>query len=139
MSNINNIIYNNTSYPIGQTEDVYSTDEQKVGTWINGKPFYRKVISFLFSELEIPSSGFPGIYNFNIPNIEELLPFTVGSLYANNTRLMFSSFPCVVPSSIYQPGCTGTLIDTNKILVYFGSETELTNGVFIIYYTKTTD
>lgn len=120
------------------SEDIYSTEEQKVGTWINGKPFYRKVISFLFSELEIPSSGYPGIYNFNIPNIEELLPFTVGSLYSK-TRLMFSSFPCVLPSSIYYPGSIGTTIDTDKILVYFSSDHGIAKGVFILYYTKTTD
>lgn len=33
---------------------VYSTEEQRVGTWIDGKPIYRKV--FAFSKITVPSS-----------------------------------------------------------------------------------
>lgn len=28
-----------------KSEEVYSTEEQKIGTWIDGKPLYRKIIS----------------------------------------------------------------------------------------------
>lgn len=30
---------------IKKSEEVYSTGEQKIGTWVDGKPLYRKVIS----------------------------------------------------------------------------------------------
>lgn len=30
----------------GQAQDIYSTQEQRIGTWINGKPLYRKTVSF---------------------------------------------------------------------------------------------
>ena len=40
----------------------YSTDEQVVGTWINGKPLYRKVVV-----IDNPSNGM----TFSIDNIDE--------------------------------------------------------------------
>lgn len=41
MSKISKIRYNNTDYDIS---DNYSTEETIIGTWIDGKPLYRKVI-----------------------------------------------------------------------------------------------
>ena len=42
MSNINKIRKDGIDYDISSSE-VYSTEEQKIGTWVNGKPIYRKV------------------------------------------------------------------------------------------------
>lgn len=30
----------------GNNKNIYSTDEQKIGTWINGKPLYQKTFDF---------------------------------------------------------------------------------------------
>lgn len=44
MSKIDKIRLNNIDYDIGNN-NTYSTDEQVVGTWIDGKPLYRKVVT----------------------------------------------------------------------------------------------
>lgn len=36
----------------GSTLDNYSTEEQIVGTWIDGKPIYRRVVEFTFSSTQ---------------------------------------------------------------------------------------
>ena len=51
------------------THDVYSTNETVVGTWIDGKPIYRKVVT-LSTTKTIDMSGVSishGISNINIP------------------------------------------------------------------------
>ena len=51
------------------TNDVYSTNETVVGTWIDGKPIYRKVVT-LSTTKTIDMNGISishGISNINIP------------------------------------------------------------------------
>lgn len=43
MADIDKIRVNGVDYGI-QGSDIYSTTEQAIGTWIDGKPIYRKVI-----------------------------------------------------------------------------------------------
>lgn len=54
----------------GEAEDVYSTEETRIGTWIDGKPLYRKV--FLTS---IPDkSGLSNLATLeNISDVVELI------------------------------------------------------------------
>ena len=53
----------------------YSTDEIKIGTWINGKPLYRKVVV-----IDNPSSGMV----FSIDNIDEPINASWKQLYGSN-------------------------------------------------------
>lgn len=41
-----NVAINGTLYPLGENSggDIYSTEETRIGTWIDGKPIYRLVI-----------------------------------------------------------------------------------------------
>lgn len=59
MSKIDKIRYNNTDYDIS---DNYSAEEEIIGTWIDGKNLYRKVLVLT----EIPTSGNNKQYTTNI-------------------------------------------------------------------------
>lgn len=53
-----------------ENKNTYSTNEQKIGTWINGKPLYRKVVTY-FHNAEIGAEG--EVTNISIPhNISNL-------------------------------------------------------------------
>lgn len=57
---------------IKKNEEVYSTEEQKIGTWIDGKPLYRKTI---ISNFELPFVTQVTSYNIdhNISNIDKVV------------------------------------------------------------------
>ena len=57
----------------------YSTDEQVIGTWIDGKPLYRKVVV-----IDNPSEGM----TFSIANIDE--PINIIWKQARSSGLYFS-------------------------------------------------
>lgn len=55
-----------------KSEEVYSTEEQRIGTWIDGKPLYRKTI---ISNFELPFVTQVTSYNIdhNISNIDKVV------------------------------------------------------------------
>lgn len=60
-----------TVSPIIAKQDVYSTDEQIVGAWIDGKPIYRKIITDLNATLT--SGTWANIANVSALNIDTLV------------------------------------------------------------------
>lgn len=110
--------------------NLYSTEEQVIGTWINGKPIYRKAIKIsnirVENGVQIPT---------NIVNIEELTKYQAifnigGDIYNNfifdqNTGLILTS----------------RLSGSNIIIVANDYYIESNDRIytFIIEYTKTTD
>ena len=67
-------------YNLGDlSKEKYSTDEIKIGEWINGKPIYRKVVV-----IDNPSDGM----TFSIDNIDELI--NVNWKQARSSGLYFS-------------------------------------------------
>lgn len=111
-------------------EDTYSNAEQRVGTWIDGKPFYRKVVSV--SNLTVKSGT---TYTHGIANVKEILPMTCGRmLYGNNTP--YYTYPLVANSG----AMLGATFDTTYIK-WVGNDSWGTSHthMFVIYYTKTTD
>lgn len=98
----------------------YSTDEKVVGTWIDGKPLYRKVYSTT-SKANIDLS------NLNYDYIEII-----------RTRLKVSGYtrnPYYTSSSDY----FRTLIDAQKKLTIEASASSISNWTTVLEYTKTTD
>lgn len=96
----------------------YSTDEKRIGTWIDGKPLYRCVIQF--------TAFIPGakvwttvadVSNFNIK------------------KLIHSETLCVQSTSSL--GCGYTQVLNGNLQIY-PMEPMSTDGI-IIEYTKTTD
>lgn len=66
MSSINKIRINNVDYDL-QTPEVYSEQEQIVGTWINEEPIYRKV--FELTDLDVGETRIA----HNIQNLSQII------------------------------------------------------------------
>ena len=114
-----------------QVEDkgeVYSTEEQRIGTWIDGKPLYRKVID----TLTLPSNATVeyDITNLNIATITKLY----GTASYNNGQL-------AKPLPFVSSGTSQIRLDVNdkKIrLITYESWSPYPSAI-VIEYTKTTD
>lgn len=114
--------------------DIYSTNEIKIGTWIDGKPLYRKVIRYSGS-LTSGSNQIPhGISNLdNIVNKNCFIEFysgSVKSIYGHGTYIDNTQFISI------------STINSTNVNLYIGSAwaNSFTNGCYIILeYTKTTD
>lgn len=76
-----------------EEKNIYSTEEQKIGTWIDGKPLYRKVITGSTTNTELQLSTPPEIetmaryeiYNGNLKSSSRKLPSTEYSVNHGNT------------------------------------------------------
>lgn len=118
----------------GESSDIYSTEETRIGTWIDGKPLYRKVIEFTF-----PSSG--GWHNG--PSYGEVGTITrfEGSVNTNNGNLL--RLPYLNTSSSYSIGINPDKINGNVIRLDIGSAhaniVANQSAFVIIEYTKPTE
>lgn len=104
--------------------NTYSTDEIRIGTWINSKPIYRKVINFG----TLPNINVKYV-NHNIENME-----TVINLYGIFND---STYQIKIPAG----GDYNSNIQTTDTQIGIGTPQNLTSfsGYVIIEYTKTTD
>lgn len=102
----------------GSSENIYSTVETKIGTWIDGKPLYRKVF---YSE----SSAFTQATQFPAPYAEKLVEYS--TMYRDDYD---DFFPYAV--KLYNKG---------QANAYFQIPTPAYGGGthWIAKYTKTTD
>ena len=113
--------------------NVYSTEEKIVGTWIDGKPIYRKVIS---STLSDPLTGLVEIAH-NIQNIETPIRIVFGK-----ATVPGSSNSITIPSQCDSTTFIqlGAFSDT-YVQLFAGSTnwTSLKEITLCLEYTKTTD
>lgn len=105
--------------------NVYSTEEKVVGTWIDGKPIYRKVFDY---SNELWSSGNKDISNLNIEQITS--SYFIGCDNADGSGHQWAQ---------------GTIGNSTRLL-YFANDYSVMKreGAFyykyvILEYTKTTD
>ena len=101
----------------------YSTQEQLIGSWIDGKPLYRKV-----TELEPKFIQGDNIYNTNITNFKTLVTSRLYFKYNNNWYENWDNVYNKIyrnSGSEYVVNCSGTLT--------------LQQMYLITEYTKTTD
>ena len=123
-----------SNIPVGweQVEDegeVYSTNEVRVGTWIDGKPLYRKVI--VYDGAAIPSGN--KLIPHNISNIDYrtikdfVFALSNGAYYCNTAGSYAYAFPFEISSS--------------DIQIYIGTDwaNVFPKAYFTLEYTKTTD
>lgn len=107
-------------------EDIYSTEEQVVGKWIDGKPLYRKGFSGSFSDNQIIASNIENIINcsgiVHLAGLRRLIPYY--EIYENSTY-------CFVIN----------VHNDNNVYLNLFSEGNATSAYayFYIEYTKTTD
>ena len=97
----------------------YSTDEIRVGTWIDGKPIYRKVIS---------ASNIGTAFNTTISNIDNLF-------FADNSRISWNfnvgCYP-IARANFYFNKSQNTIVAEQADVANWGAE-------LVLEYTKTTD
>lgn len=111
----------------------YSTDEQKVGTWVDGKPIYKKTFSFN----ELQSDGNEHFYDLGIANIK-----SVTNLYGT---YQFSQEDIYVPINFYNfLTKEGTYMFVSNISstgcrITYNSNLSSTLIYITVEYTKTTD
>jgi hypothetical protein len=104
----------------------YSTEEQRIGTWINGKPLYRKVISFG----ALNNASLKGIAH----NISKLETMVTLKGYATNGN-SFLPLPFV-----YENDSTKSIrlyADKTSIYIASGADRTTFNAYVTLEYTKT--
>ena len=106
-----------------------STDEQVIGTWINGKPLYQKTVSCG----ALPNNNTKTV-NHNISNIDIITNY-YGITYNSNT---FFTLPYVHKSTISAQ--IGVVCGPTNIQLQTGTDrTSFTSTYVTLQYTKTTD
>lgn len=111
--------------PSGLPAHHYSTDEQIVGTWVDGKTLYEKVIT-LTSTTNVRNANWTTIYtDSSIGNISQL----VKVLYINSEN------SGVYDAFYYKPDGN----NLQAILIASGNFNFVSGNKLILQYTKTTD
>lgn len=119
---IGSIATNYMPYQNLDGKEVYSTGEAVIGTWINGKPLYRKVFT----------------YNINTANVQNTITHNISNLgwVSRCDVAMYNEYDFYITGSSltgsFETSLDGTSIYL-KSLIYTGDCT------IIIEYTKTTD
>ena len=120
----------------------YSTDEQVVGTWIDGKPIYQKTITGTFPSTA--STSIFGVGAIIATNINEIVDYKGKATYLGSAgeKSLTQTFP-VLTIGLDQSTKIWGYTDTSDNLKLYGvnSNQSFANRpfVFTIQYTKTTD
>lgn len=119
-----------------KSEEVYSTEEQVIGTWIDGKPLYRKVV-----EMGNMTKDNYKMKAHNIQNMKYARIVDVSMQRGNQSSGNFQLFSVGNVGGKYNDTQVGfdTYIDSNCVYVYCNGDRTLFVGTAIIEYTKTTD
>lgn len=123
----NNQLFNN---------EKYSTDEQKIGIWVDEKPLYRKVIVLTNTPLSKDTWNTLA----TIPNIKQIVSITK-TIKTSSTNEIYDDYIGISSdSSDLRPLIIRYNITTGKLEV-FPQHEGWTSPVFtvILEYTKTTD
>ena len=109
----------------GSENQIYSTTEQAIGTWIDGKPIYRKIIKASVNQ------GNHEVYDVSDMNLDEII---------NMRGTISQSVGSFVPIPYYTNSSDFTIVFYPKSSNYIKVNTS-TNGIvnIILEYTKTTD
>ena len=107
----------------------YSTTEQKTGgTWINGKPIYKKTVS----TGTMPNRTRKQVAH-GISNLDFIISMS-GSAYGNSTYLPIPYVDTTAANSL------GIYASSTDIIIFTSQDTSyLTTSYVTLYYTKTTD
>lgn len=116
-----------------EEEDVYSQEERRIGTWLNGKPLYQKTMTITIGDGIISTQ-----FNLNISNIDYIY------IDSGNSSIKFKDM------SFVQLGFYSSSTDFSRAYIDGGKTTggislgsAYSTGVKTVYltlkYTKTTD
>ena len=136
---LSNLNTTNKSNLVGAINEVnnkfnYSTSEQVIGTWINGKPLYRKTITFTTTT---PDNKALEI-NHGINNVEMIWFDPTGCFMWADSGLGYN-----IPLIGYASSFTDkiyTSVDKTKVSIYSNGKWGIIwNKYITLLYTKTTD
>ena len=119
--------------PVSQGLNVFTTTEHVVGSWIDGKPIYRKVITYSKTE------GGDFRFNHNISNMET---YWLGGESNINYNGDVTSINMINDPGNLSYQWRKAIISSVEISGFIGVYTIGTlpwTGTFFVYYTKTTD
>lgn len=111
-----------------EQKDTYSTNEIKVGTWVDGKPVYRKVIEGVTSD-----TSDTGYVISSIKNMETLVSYTGSILDNNSAKHKIGTYLGAQHNSVLYVDSSG------NVYMRHGSAMVNKSYSIIIEYTKTTD
>ena len=112
----------------GSENQIYSTTEQAIGTWIDGKPIYRKVFNYTATTGDI-----------NVADLSSLNIDTMCHMYGNfkDGNALIESIPFYAHSQYTVIPYYNLKDKSLRLTVNIANLT--CPGVVIIEYTKTTD
>lgn len=109
--------------------NTYSTNELKIGKWIDGRPIYRKVIST--GTIDMYSASEKNI-NHNISNINEVISVKY-SVYYSGDDSCYTDWDKLI----------NTKVNATKVIFYIdtlpSSYTRFSKMYIVLEYTKSTD
>ena len=112
-----------------KNEEVYSTEEQKIGTWIDGKPLYRKVIS----------STLPKVTTENVEAKKTVsIDADIGTGFIETAYCNKDNQMLPMPFIFTGGQVIKSYIDLNGTII-LSSNTNDQPVTIIVCYTKTTD
>lgn len=120
--------------PSCQQQNVYSSEEQVIGKWIDNKPLYRKV--YLVAEAYTKTSGEIRL-STNINNINEIVNI-YGKCDWNYPNTLYYTFP-IPYLSVDLSQKVQLFYYKNNNELGFNSTVDLLNIYAVLEYTKTTD
>lgn len=115
--------------------DNYSTTEQKVGTWIDGKSVYKKTYVLSFNISDNTGEATVNIADINIDTLVRVDGATK-ALLASTYQRDFTHAYAYGGTSVTE--YSGMFIRDNTLLYRYRGM-QLSNAYLTIYYTKTTD
>lgn len=132
-----NVAINGTIYPLGggsggsggPSEEIYSTEERRIGTWIDGKPIYRRVLKNIIMTKSNSYEEFPATF----PEIETLTRIR---------GMLVHTSPGPNPKwrALPDNGCGMGLSINKKLMLNNNASWYVNQPISIIMeYTKTTD
>lgn len=110
----------------------YLTEEQVVGTWINNKTIYRKVINFG----SLPNATKKEVEH-NISNLEQFIKIEGIAIRQDDTK--FSQALPLVYKNTENAYDTALGVDTSVVGIQTDQDRSMFNGYVILEYIKTTD
>ena len=120
-----------TVSPIIHKDSVYSTTEQIIGQWIDGKPIYRKVVDFGYLPNATSKTVAHGISNFDM--------LTSVQAIATQSAAWGFSIPFIGGSNISTGNSVTVWLDGTNVLINSNNDRSSLYCYVIIEYTKTTD
>ncbi len=117
----------------GSAEEVYSTEERRIGTWIDGKPLYRKTFYTDYSKSSLNATA-SFTFIFESAEFDQVTNMFGSIMFSNGTK----SYPLgFVQDENYFTAFT----TASRGIAYFSSVTQVdADCVFItIEYTKKPD